>query len=417
MRSPLGTAAALLLSGGLVLSGCSLLPGGDDPKSADKTAPTERKVVSLPSTAWVAAAGDRVAKGGTLRLAAAAVPRSFNPLHADAAMSDAADILAPTAGGAVRLTGGGSWKVDPDYAESVKIADTNPLTIAVKLNRRAVWQGGTSITGKDMVAFWKVQNGTDSDFDVSSTAGYEDIRDVRVGKDPFSYSVVFKKPIGDWPLFIYPHLPSNVSSSPELFNKAFRKRAIPSNGPFIVSSIDTVRGAIVEKPNPRWWGTPPKLDGITWRVAPPATQAKAYVARELDAVKLQPETYDTAKASGTVQRAAGLEWTQITLNGARGPLRSVSVRRAVAPAVNRRVVAAQSADAVGAPTETLGSFTYLPGQRGYHDSSASIAYDPAKSARLLADDGWVKGSDGVLTRKGKKLVLTMPVPDKTPTNT
>ena len=114
-------AAAVLLAGSLVLSGCSLMSGdgdggnrGDPGPKASADAP--RKATSLPSTAWVKAAGSSVATGGTLRLAADAVPRNFNPLHADAAMSDAATILSPTSGTAIRITADGGWKVDPDHA-------------------------------------------------------------------------------------------------------------------------------------------------------------------------------------------------------------------------------------------------------------------------------------------------------------
>lgn len=406
--------AAALLAGSLVLSGCSLLSGGDDEPAATST-PSPKKV-ALPSTAWKPAADAKVSQGGTLRLASTAIPSNFNPLHADAANSEANEILAPTLGGAIRLTSDGGWQVDPDYAESVEVTDKDPLTVEVKLNPEAVWEGGTPITAKDMIAFWKSQNGSDEDFEVSSTKGYEDIAAVTRGKDRFSYSVAFKKPTAEWPLYVYPRLPTNVSSSPKLFNKAFRSRAISSNGPYLVRSIDAKTGLITETPNPRWWGAPPKLAKITWRIAAPELQAKAYAAGDLDAVDLDASTYDIAKGTGSVQRAAGLEWTQITLNGARGPLKSAIVRRAIAHAIDRNAIAKQSAAALGAPPAVLGSLIQVPGQRGYRDSSASIKYDPTEAARLLADAGWVKGADGVLARKGARLALTMPVPDKTPTN-
>jgi peptide/nickel transport system substrate-binding protein len=401
--------ASLLVAGALMLSACSLLPGGED-----KPKPVANKV--LPSTDWKVASAAKVAQGGDLRLAVTALPSNFNPQHADGAMSDAQTMLGPTSGGAVRITKGGGWQVDPDYATSLKVTDKSPLTIQVKLNPKAVWQGGTPITSKDMVAFWKAQSGKDKDLEVSSTQGYEDISEVKPGADPYSYDVVFSDPTAEWPLYIYPHLPANVSKNAKMFNTGFTKKAPSSNGPFIVTSIDAATGTVTEKPNPRWWGKKPKLSSIVWRIAAPDIQADAYLADELDAINVDATTYAAARKHGAIQKVAGTEWTQVTLNGARGPLKDANVRRAVAHAIDRNKIADATSRAFGLDGVALGSFVYVPGQRGYTDSSADIAFDPAEAKRLLAKAGYKAGADGVLARKGKQLTLTMPVPAETPAN-
>jgi peptide/nickel transport system substrate-binding protein len=417
MRSPLAAVASAVIAGSLMLSGCSLLPGdaGDD-KPAAAPAATAAPVTELPSTAWAPADASKVDQGGALRLAASAMPANFNPLQSDAADSEAARILAPTTGGAVRITADGGWQVDPDYAESVEVVDKDPLTVEVELNPAAVWQGGTSITAKDMVAFWKAQNGSDESYEVISTAGYDAISAVEPGDDEFSYTVTFSRPTAEWPMYVYPRLPANVSASPKLFNQAFRTRAISSNGPFVVSAIDADAGVITQKPNPRWWGAKPKLDEITWNLGDPELQAKAYANDELDAVDLQASTYRAARGTGTIQRAAGVEWSQVTLNGGRGPLRDVDVRRAVARAIDRGPIATTAAKALGAPAAPLGSLVLVPGQKGYRDSSAPVGHDPAAAEKLLVKAGYDKGDDGMYAKDGKALELTLPVPEDTPTN-
>ncbi|MET1036955.1 MAG: ABC transporter family substrate-binding protein [Aeromicrobium sp.] len=398
-----------------------MLSGDDDDKKTQKAAATaaattEAPVTALESVAWQSAAPAEVAEGGTLRLAASTLPANFNPLQADSADSDVAKILGPTTGGAVRITADGGWEVDPDYAESVEITDRDPLTVEVRLNDQAVWEGGTSITADDMIAFWQAQNGSNDDFQVISTAGYDAISSVEQGDDEFEYTVTFDEPTAEWPLYVYPRLAKNVSSSPKLFNKAFRTRAISSNGPFVVTSVDTERGVVTQERNPRWWGDVPRLEKITWNIAEPELQAEAYVNDELDAVDLTAATYKTASKTGTVQRAAGVEWSQVTLNGGRGPLADVAVRRAVAHAINREPIAIAAADPFGAPPAPLGSVLLVPGQVGYTDSSTDIAYDPAAAEKLLADAGYAKGADGMLAKDGEPLELTMPVPEDTPTN-
>jgi len=418
MRSPTAAVASLLLAGSLVLSGCSLLPGGDDDDKPAASKPTAAATVTaLPSTGWKQADAAKVAQGGTLRLATSTLPTNFNPLQADSAASDAAEILAPTSGSAVSITADGGWEVDPDYAESVEVTGDDPLTIDVTLNPKAVWAGGTAITAKDMVAFWKAMNGTDASYQVVSSAGYDNIAAVEPGDSKFEYTVTFKQPTAEWPLYVYPLLASNVSADPKLFNEAFRTRAISSNGPFVVTSIDADTGVITQEPNPRWWGAPPKLEKITWQVADPQLQAEAYVNDELDAVALEASTYDTAKDTGTVERAAGTEWSQVTLNGGRGPLADVDVRRAVARAIDRQPIATTAAKALGAPAAPLGSLLLVPGQKGYQDSSAPIGHDPAAARQLLVKAGYAEGADGMFAKDGAPLELTMPVPEDTPANT
>jgi peptide/nickel transport system substrate-binding protein len=418
MRSPRRTAvASVLLAGSLVLSGCSVFSGDDDEPAPKPQVTKAAPVTELDNVAWRSEEPADVAEGGTLRLAASGLPANFNPLQIDSESSDVAEILAPTSGSAVRVTADGGWEVDPNYAESVEVADSDPLTIDVKLNPKAVWAGGTSITAKDMVAFWKAQNGSNDAFEVISSSGYDQIASVEPGDDQFEYSVTFKQPTAEWPLYVYPRLAANVSSSPELFNDAFRTRAISSNGPFVVTSIDAENGLITQERNPRWWGEVPRLEKITWNIADPEVQAEAYVNDELDAVDLQASTYTTAAKTGTIQRASGVEWSQVTLNGGRGPLADVDVRRAVAHAIDREPIATGAADPLGAPPAPLGSVLLVPGQQGYQDSSASIAHDPAAAEQLLAKAGYTKGADGMLSKDGAPLELTMPVPEATPANT
>ena len=405
---------AVLLAGSLVLAGCS--SASDDKPSPTSSTSADRTTVK--NTAWRSAQRTNVAQGGTLRLGTSGIPDNFNPQHPDAVNTDAARILAPTVGGAIRITAAGGWQVDRDYAESVEVADTNPLKVEVRLNPRAVWQDGSPITAADMAAFWKAQNGSNADYEVASTEGYDDIASVEQGESTFDYTVTFKRPNAEWPLYVYPRLPAKVSSSAKAFNTGFRDRTIPSNGPFVVSSIDARKGTIVEKPNPRWWGKKPKLAQVTFQAAEADLLTKAFAADELDAVELEAGTYRAATKAkdASIQHAAGIEWSQVTLNAGRGPLRDPAVRRAVARAVNRDGIAKQAAAALGAPASPVGSVILVPGQQGYVDSSAKIAHDPGEADALLTKAGWKKGSDGIRVRQGKQLTLSMPVPSDTPAN-
>ena len=367
----------------------------------------------LPTTAWSRAKPESVKAGGGLRLAVTAMPGNFNPEQADGAGATTNQVLRPTTGGPVRITTDGGWRVDPDYARSVDVLDRRPLTVRVRLNPDAVWQDGTPITTKDMVAFHSAMSGEVDGLEVVSTDGYDDIGSIERG-DRFEYTVTFDTPRSDWPRFIYPRLPADVSSKPKSFNKGFRNKAIPSNGPFVVTSIDAKTGTITEKRNPRWWGRKPRLEQVVWRIADPAVQAKAFAAGELDAVSLDDSTFEEADDSGTVQAAGGAEWSHLTLNGGRGPLEDVNVRRAVAAAIDRKALAAAAGRKVGVPGRTAGSVVLVPGQRGYRDVAGTELTSGQREARALLKKAGYAQKDGKAVRDGKPLTLRLPVPSNSP---
>ncbi len=375
--------------------------------------PSAQASDALPTTAWSRARPDAVADGGTLRLAVAAMPANFNPVQADGSGASTAQVLGPTTGSPVRITTDGGWRVDTDYARSVDVIDKKPLTVRVRLSPDAVWQDGTPITTKDMTAFRRAMSGNVDRLEVPSTDGFDDIDSIDRG-GRFEYTVTFDTPRSDWPLYIYPRLPADVSTKPRAFNRGFRTKAVPSNGPFVVTSVNAKTGTIIEKRNPRWWGRQPRLERVVWRIAEPDVQAEAFAAGELDAVAVDRSTYDQAAESGTVQRAGGAQWSHLTLNGGRGPLRDVNVRRAVAAAIDREALATDAGRAVGAPGRTAGSLFLVPGQSGYRDVAVRELKQGAAEARAYLKQAGYRQADGKATRDGKALTLTLPVPSDTP---
>ncbi|MGZ5373527.1 MAG: ABC transporter family substrate-binding protein [Aeromicrobium sp.] len=395
----------------LPLAACSDTAPDADQKS---------KSTSLRQTAWTAASADAVKAGGTLRLATTRLPSNFNDR---VGLGDQVDpeLIAPTRGNAVAIEADGTWSVDRDYAESVKLVDRDPQVVEVKLNSKAVWQDGTSIVATDMIAWWKALNGSNKKFDVNNSAGFEDIKKVEQGANRFTYRVSFADKNADWPTLVYPGLPASVTSSDKTFNKGFARKAVPSNGPFVISKIDDKTKVITATPNPKWWGAKPKLDRIVWRVIERAAQPQAFANKEIDAVSVGADkwSYEVAKerADIGVQRSNGLTWTQLTFNGSRGPLKDVRVRRAIAHAIDRKGMSSAAGKPVGATAVTQGSMIYVPGQKGYEDAATPvIGFDLKKSEALLEEAGYKKDSDGRQTRNGKALTLSITVPSDTPTN-
>lgn len=392
----------------LPLAGCF---GSDD---APEPEPSATAATSLPATAWRSVSRTRVEQGGTLTLPMAAFPGNFNP-YVGAGNPTIHDPFQPTQGSAVAIEPDGNWRVDHDYASSIKASGGKQLVVDVVLNADAVWSDGRPIVAADMISWWRAMRSSNEDFDVLSSAGFDDIAGVKQGKNRFSYTVTFKRRITDWPLYVYPGLPASVTGSAKEFNTGYRDRPVPSNGPFVIKAVDRAAGVITEAPNPRWWGARPRLSTIRYRVIAPTRQAQAFADKQLDALDLglDEPSYRIARtrADARIERSAGLDWTQLTFNGSRGPLRDVRVRRAIARAIDRKAMAAQVSEPVGAPPVTQGSMVYVPGQKGYRDlATPVIGYDPPSSLALLRAAGYVRDASGRQVKDGKPLALTITVP-------
>ena len=386
----------------VLLAGC--FGGGGDDEAPEKKAAED---TSLPMADLHPAEADAVRDGGTLRLGVSSFPANFNPVHTDGVASTAPQILDPTLGSAVRVAEDGSWSTDPDYATSVEITDRDPLTVRVELNRDAVWQGGTPITSADMVSW--VDALQDDDYASAAPPVYDLVEAVEPdGK--FAYDVVFEEPTADWPAAVYPTLPKAHTKSADTFNRGMAAKAPSANGPYVVSRIERRTGTITLERNPRWWGRTPRLDSIVWRIGEEDVLAQAFLAGELESAPVTPATRaDLAKAD--LRASRGSDWSHLTMNGGAGPLEDADVRRAVTLAIDSAGIVADTSKHYGVETDPMTSVVLLPGQVGFEDT-APIARNVAKAQKLLARAGWRrKEASGPVLRKGRPLVLTLPVPD------
>lgn len=354
----------------VLLGGCGLFGGG----SSDEPAGSEEEPTN-PLVGWSTVEPTGLAEGGVLRIGIDVLPSSFNPaVAADGALpgrSSLDRLLAPTTGSAVRLTEDGGWEVDPAYAESVEVVDDDPLDVRVELQPDAVWEDGSPITSADMSAWVEA---------VAQDEGWDDIESVEADGD-LAYSVRFERVRSDWPLFVYPRLPADISSDQERFAGGFADEAVPSNGPFAITDIDLETGTVTQEPNPRWWGPRPVLEQIVWRLATPEVQAEAFAADELDVVEVVPAT-GTDLDPDLLRTATGSRWTHLTLNaGGGGPLADGAVRRAVVQALDRQALAEAGVSGLDVPAVVAESAFTVPGQQGHADASEALAPPDVAAAR------------------------------------
>ena len=401
--------AVLVTAAAIALTGCQ--------QTANKTSNAP-----LPNTDWVRADYDMVKNGGTLTLSVSQIPDNWNSSQADGALNDLTKIRQPMGYEAeIRAAADGTLSFNKDYIESATVKSQNPTVISVKYNPKAVWEDGTPITINDLKAQIAAQSGTNPAYQVASTKGSEDVKEVRQTTDQFTGEVEFKGQYADWQSLVFPSLPASISNSPEAFNKGYTTKSTPSYGPYRVKSIDTNGQVITLERNPKWWGRQGKLDTIIFKVVTQAQAPQAFANGELDARELENgNEYATAKkrADGSIQKTNGLSWSHITINTTRGALGDIKVRQAMGLAINRTLIGQAVVGPFEVPVSLVNNPVYVPGQKGYQDvyHGALDKQDPAKAEQMLKDAGYTKGSDGVYAKDGKSLSFSITVPAGTKSN-
>jgi len=165
--------------------------------------------------------------------------------------------------------------------------------------------------------------------------------------------------------------------------------------------------------NEKYWGTPARLRRLTFRFLPDdTTRVLALEAGEvgliLDVPREQAGTLRARAGSIGVSEAPVGRVAALFLNIHGQPphdlLANRNLRRAVAAAIDRRTLIEKVWEGNGELLPTTGPRAML----GTHAQMVQgFAHDPGEAARLLAQEGWLPGADGVRVRGGRRLTLTL----------
>ncbi|PFX01998.1 ABC transporter family substrate-binding protein [Nocardia farcinica] len=352
---------------------------------------------------------EQVREGGNLRLSVSAFPANWNTLSIDGNEGDIADIERPMMPRAFRIDAAGKLTVDTDFFTDVALTNTNPQQVTYTINPKAVWSDGTPVTWADIAAQAAALSGRDTRYQIAMTNGFDRVARVDRGVDDRQAVLTFERPYAEWrgqfagnaALF-----PKSVTGDPDSFNSGLVDAMGPTAGPFRVQSTDRAQGRIVLERNPLWWGTPPKLDTITFSVLDSAARVAALQNDELDVTPLTSidEVLTVRESPGLeVRRAPGSRFRHLTFNGAPGSiLADAGVRVAISKAIDRQAIASALQNGLVEDPKPLNNHIFLQGQEGYRDNS--LPFDPAAAERELDALGWRREGD-VRVKDGRRLVI------------
>jgi peptide/nickel transport system substrate-binding protein len=309
---------------------------------------------------------------------------------------------------------------DPDLnAEEPKLEEVNgKQVVTYTIKPEAKWSDGQPIDVEDFKYLW--ESITSEGFDVASTTGYEDIESIEAGADAKTIVVTYKKKFADWKSLFSTILPSRYMKEQEAklggakqsWETALKKDLPVSGGPFLVESFDTTNKIVTVVRNEQYWGQKAYLDKIIYQVLPESvTQPAALKNGEVDMIYPQPQLDAVGQVKAlepevTSEINFGLVFEHLDLNTQQKDLADPNVRKAIAYGLDREAIVKAGPAQFDARAAVLNNRIYMNNQPEYVDNGGDYKSRSVEKAKdLLTQSGYTPGSDGIMTKGGKKLSL------------
>jgi len=305
---------------------------------------------------------------------------------------------------------------------------TNPQTITYTINPKAVWQDGTPINADDFIYNWQTQSGNPAYTDVggaafqpAGTSGYNQIASVTGSNPPDgaacaagsaadfnaglcpngdTVTVKFSTPYADWKGLFGDIVPAHIARVVG-WNTGFTGPQQAISGSWYSIQSYAANSSVVLVRNPKYWGTPGKLDKIVFSFVNDDT-AEVPGLQNGEFQVINPSTVNlsivqTAAQVTGIQRvtAPGLEFEHFDFNESDPYLAKLPVREAIAYGTNRQELIAHTIGEIDPGIKPLGNRMYVNTQSQYVDNGSQYdTVNPSKAESLLKGLGFTKGADG-----------------------
>jgi peptide/nickel transport system substrate-binding protein len=320
--------------------------------------------------------------------------------------------------------------LDTNIVTSAMQTSTSPQTIVYQINPKATWSDGVPLSADDFIYAWHAESANPAFTDVggakflpAGTSGYNQIQSVTGSNGGKTVTVVMAKPYGDWQALFSqntPLLPAHIAAKDGFDNgfQTFGPNVQVSAGPYMIQSY-TKGENLVEVPNPKWWGTPPKLAKIVFQFIlndaqqPPAVQNGE--VNMVNPVLASIPFLDSVKSipNFTVQVQPALNFQHMDFNESNPYLALPSVRHAIAYGTNRQEMVTRIVSPLTTAIVPLNNRLFMPTESNFSDTSSGYgAFNPSMAKQLLQQAGMTMGADGYFhpnfgPEKGQDFTLTI----------
>ncbi|GAB2848331.1 ABC transporter family substrate-binding protein [Lentzea nigeriaca] len=361
----------------------------------------------------------KVKDGGEFRWPVDQLPDNWNYNQLDGTNADGRRMIDTMMPNLYKQLADSTIEINKDYLEDAKLASKDPQVLEFKINPKAKWSDGTALSWQDFEAMWKSLNGTNKDYSVAGTTGYEDIEKVEKGATDQDVKVTFKKKFAEWKGLFSPLYPKSMSSSVEEFNKGWADKPKVTAGPFKIGTIDLTGKVVTVVRDDAWWGDKPKLDKITFRQVDRPAVADALANGQIDFFDIGSSIDNFTKARSmqgvTIRQAITPDYSHITFNGADSSiLKDAKLRVALMRGIDTKTITrALLGQMLKGDAQVTGNHFFLLGTKEYKDNSSIASFDKEAAKKQLDELGWKLEGE---TRKkdGKELVIRYVIPTPNP---
>ena len=285
-------------------------------------------------------------------------------------------------------------------------------TWTFKLRPGVTWNDGQPLDARDVDFTWKLWD--NPKFGAATTSGFNLITSATVSSDnlsiTFHLSQAYEAFVASWTDALSAPLPAHhfsTMSPDQVLKSADNLNPSVTSGPFMMSESKPGDHFTVVR-NPKYYLASqgyPYLDKIVFRLIPSQDtilkdfQSNAITsAYFLDVTKVP--AYKALANYQLVSNPNASNFEAMYFNLTNPVLKDVNVRQAMAYAIdyNSLIQTARRGQAV--PLCTDHGKAYVP---GYQADAACPSYNVSKANSILDAAGYVKGSDGVRTKAGKRL--------------
>ena len=199
------------------------------------------------------------------------------------------------------------------------------------------------------------------------------------------------------------------------YGDEFGRKYVVGTGPFMFVSWKT-GDKIVLKKNPDYrWGSPlsdnqgpAKIDKVVFKeIIEDSTRYLEFKTGGVDILEEAPSLFlkkIKADPNATVIGMASNGNYHMIMNTTREFLKNVNIRKAIALSIDQNAILKTVFQGYGDPAYTY-LIDRLPARKVA--KKYEIRFDLKKAKAIMAEEGWKKGSDGILTKDGKKLSLAL----------
>lgn len=430
-RSKRFSAVSMLAVSALALSACGAEDGDDGGNGATALPGLEGKA----QEGGVFKLADVPAWDTKLTVAIDAPYTAYNNDELNANTSYNNYVLVAVQAGVHIFDGNNKVVLNGDVMESAEATSDDPQTVEWNIKPGVKWSDGEAWDCDDFYLAYLAHSGVVKGFTPAATNGYEQIGEVECVDDT-TFKAVFAEPFPDWRnLFNTGIVPAHileqgtgvdditkvgkdadaatVKKVTKFWNEKWRgfdADIMPASGPYKISAWNENAQIVTLERNTEFAGAKGGPKTIVVRSYPDTKAAATALANgEIDVFAgTQPDataatTLKGLESQGVVYASAPqLTYEHLDLNYKR-IFADKAARQAFFAALDRKEIAQKLMSEVQPDVKPLNSIMFLPNDEGYTDNySDKLEQGAEAAAKILEDGGWVKGSDGIYAKDGKR---------------